>query len=72
MATRESLAYGELGLLPWQWLRLTPWEFTCRAEGLERTWERLAALVRWVVQKDYAVDLTTERLLHGRPGVPRK
>lgn len=58
-------------MTPWELRRLTPWEFLLRADGHARTWTRFAALVAWIAQVNYKVDLTPEVILRGRPAAPK-
>ncbi len=66
------MAYGDLGLEPEQFARMTPREFRLRLQGHERQWEHLAHLVTWMVQGDYKTALTPDVLLQGRPAPPTK
>lgn len=71
VARVEPTAYGELGLLPWQFGRLTPREIRLRLEGWQRAEERHANRVIWMVQHNFKDALVPRDILRGRPAPPK-
>ena len=72
IARIEVTAYGEMGLMPWQVMRMTPREIRLRWEGYLRAEERRAHLVAWMVQDKYRAYLTPRTILRSTPTPPQR
>lgn len=74
----EPLAYGELGLKPWEFWRLTPREFDLCVAGFKRREDRMWHLAGWLgvlvtaphTRKRFKVEDLVGRKLELMPKLP--